>query len=392
MKSFLSRPVLLLVIGFVLGGGSFFLAANNFSIDGVSLLSAAFGAFSRAPSVTISRSINSPTGTIVPGRSQVLAVFDAKVQNVGSYAVLRNLPIQIAVGDVPQDVELSNFFAEYRFCVPKGNIFNYGYRYGYGGLYCRSISENLTPLGQQSSLYKLAFNQDLPLYAGQVSSLITISATARYVNSVRRGALARIRAGITDGATVQAESCQSHRYGYGFRFGRYGYLYGYVRCNPVIVPVRLRSNIGNTLFLSRPYGYGYVAPKPPQLNFASEKPRLQAEGFMLMPDELHGAQLDAKNIYDAYLFVKTEYGSDKSDAIIEVFTAGGGKLVASKKLANFFPGGCSPGKNCFSARKSLDGNVQQIFVAGGDPIVAGGKRYTILQLSGTELVEVMAEK
>src|SRR5207244_1413099 len=103
------------------------------------LLGSVFSFFS-GPSVSISRNTNSPSGIIKPGRGQILAVFDVKPQQVTNLSFLTKLDFHVPIEGDQTNLKIVNFSLIYQVCQPRGDIYGYGYLYGYGSVFCQNYA------------------------------------------------------------------------------------------------------------------------------------------------------------------------------------------------------------------------------------------------------------
>ncbi len=236
--------------------GSFALASADFAYGSQSALAAAVGLFDWNSSISISRNTNSPSGSIIPGRSQVLAVFDVKGRGLSGVAHITKLPVLVSTFFSGSLINMDNFYLAYKYCVPKGNIYAYGYKYGYSGLFCGSTSFLPSSVTKIGSGYEISFsNIDLPVYSDQTSAIITIAGNAYYGSGDRNGkTVAKLQARIPSGGVAQVNACKTIRYGFKNR-------YGYVKCYPNQISANTWLAFGNILSVTRSYGY-YTTGKP----------------------------------------------------------------------------------------------------------------------------------
>ena len=235
------------IIGLFLVGAAFSLASNDFAFSSRSLFANVFSAFSADPSISFVRNPNSPNGSIVAGRSQVLAVFDIQTRNINQSATIASVPVSIFASGDTNRFQLSGFSMNYQYCLPKGNIYAYGYQYGQGGVLCRDMSLSPSSVTQDGGGYHLAFTSGIPLYAGQVTSTLTLVATATY-SSFRIPTFASVQASIASGVVATSTQCGMLYYGYRNR-------YGYSFCRPIAPAVETYLGSGNRLMVVLPYGY-----------------------------------------------------------------------------------------------------------------------------------------
>src|SRR4051812_8873851 len=90
-----ARAALVLLAVVVLGGGSFALASGQ-GIGG-GLVAAVLSSITGRPTIIITRSSSSPSGSIKSGVSQTLAVFDVSAKNVTHGAKLQNTAIRTTI-------------------------------------------------------------------------------------------------------------------------------------------------------------------------------------------------------------------------------------------------------------------------------------------------------
>ncbi len=253
----LGRISLFVLGGFLLLGGSFFMASGEFAFGAESLLGTVLEAFSTGPSVSIVRNTNSPSNTIVPGRSQVLAVFDVKQKNTKGFSVLSNIPVQVLLSDNAKALVIKDFVLNYQYCLPKGNIYAYGYKYGYAGTYCKTLTVAPTSVNRIDNSYTVKFAQELPVYGDQTSAVLTVTGSSYYMAPPKTFKYpARVQAKIVDGATFKTNKCRTVYYGYQNK-------YSYNLCTPAYPRPNISLARGNILPVSRQYGYGYATPTTP---------------------------------------------------------------------------------------------------------------------------------
>lgn len=249
-------------LGLVVLFGSFAAASNDFAFGSQSLLAAAISVFQSQPSLLISKNTNSPSGTIIPGRSQVFAVFDVKGQRLTQAGRITTLPIFISKFNAQNlDIDVNSVVVNYRYCLPKGNIYAYGYKYGYNGEYCvtQSVYPGSSAIVKSTLGYQLTFTElNLPVYPDQTSALLTISGIANYTNATSSGRSARIQVKVLNGVVAQSTSCKIVYYGY-FKGKSKVTRYGYTKCVRTSLATNLWVAYGNILTVLKSYGYSYLS-------------------------------------------------------------------------------------------------------------------------------------
>ena len=236
------RASALVAVGVVLVGGSFLFASSDFTYSAKALLAAASNAFSTNPSITISRSPNSPSGYINPGRMQALAVFDVKARYTKQVAFIRSLSVVIFVSDPAKKLGLSRYVLDYHYCLSKGDVYGYGYSYDDSGLFCRNITAPASSISTENSgnTLNLVFSGQLPVYPNQVSSEITVSAFPQYRAPDQTGhEIAEVQANVNGGAGFMVSQMSQN-------------------ASAINPEVNVYLATGVVLYVSPHYGYGYA--------------------------------------------------------------------------------------------------------------------------------------
>jgi hypothetical protein len=259
------RDRLAIVGAVLLLTSSFLTASGDIDIDAPFGLAAVASSLMGKTTMVITKNVNSPSGTIVPGRSQGLAVFDIKANNLSQKALLERTVVNVAVsGDA--SLTLNNFVLDYRFCVPAGNIYAYGYQYSYQGMFCRSASAWPVSAVRVGNMYTVTFAPQFVIYPGQTVSNLMLSGYAYYPLPSTSKTIAKVRASLQRGSTaVQTSTCTNWRYGYAYR-------YSYTTCRAVGISATVSSALGNHLSVLRTYGYGYTTTTNTTTNTTNSSP------------------------------------------------------------------------------------------------------------------------
>src|SRR5687768_6125661 len=123
MQPFLQKAgtaSLAVLSGAILIGGSFLLTSGDVAYNSQSLVGAVLNAFNPNATVAISRNPASPSGAIIPGREQTLAVLDVKPRNLSQYAAITSLPVRITFAGSVGAVAATGFSLEYTYCLSSG--------------------------------------------------------------------------------------------------------------------------------------------------------------------------------------------------------------------------------------------------------------------------------
>ncbi len=228
----------------LLAGGSFALASGQFVGAPGSFLAAVFSAMSSKPAIVISNSAVSPRGSITTGGVRTIAVFEMSSKNVTHWATLRVLPINITtMGKTASSLKLSKFDLSYKYCIPAG----VKYGYGYMGGNCGTISIPVNVVSSGGNTYTLALNSPVPVYP-QATGQLVLRAYVAYGVGGSAGDSANLRVNIPTGA-ARGDQCRAYTYSSKTR------SYGYSQCLPLQAHVYGASS--NTISVQRSYGYGY---------------------------------------------------------------------------------------------------------------------------------------
>ncbi|OGZ57201.1 MAG: hypothetical protein A3G60_01690 [Candidatus Ryanbacteria bacterium RIFCSPLOWO2_12_FULL_47_9c] len=232
----------LILAALVLIGGSFTVASASFTGSPGSLLAGVFSIFDSSPLIKMSRNVNSPSGSVISGKTQVIGTFDVQTQNVTNFATLRTLTAQFALsGKGAKEFNLEDFTLSYRYCIPPGISYGYGYR---GGS-CGTIKMPVTSAERKSNLYTVTSRQALPVYPVQSSGVLTMSAKPVYTGQEKsESGKSWLRVSVKGEGS--GDKCNKIYYGYNNR-------YGYTKC--IAEKARVTSAKGNWLTMTRPYGY-----------------------------------------------------------------------------------------------------------------------------------------
>lgn len=245
------KVLLSLLVAAVITGGSFFAVSGMALADSNALVANVLSSFSGKPTIIISRSSKSPTGSLVNGTSQVLAVFDVKATNVKWQATLNSFTVSIPLsGRQASSLEVTDFVLHYAYCINEGVTYGYGYKGGACGM-----MQSLEPTSVSfinGDTYVLVFKKDLPVYLTQTTGTITIAGRPSYTKAGMQ--TAQLKASVVSGSGV-GDQCKTIRYGYKNK-------YGYSKCGNQSATVNVGSAKGNLLTVKRPPGYGYPITPP----------------------------------------------------------------------------------------------------------------------------------
>lgn len=245
-----TKVFLSLLVAAVITGASFFVASGMALADSNVLVANVLSAFSGKPTIIISRSSQSPTGTLVNDVPQVLAVFDVKATNVKWQATLDSFTVSIPLsGRQASALSVTDFVLHYAYCIDAGVTYGYGYKGGSCGLI-----QNLEPVSvaRNGDTYTLVFKKELPVYLTQTTGTITIAGKPSYTRAGMQAV--QLKASIVSGSGV-GDQCKTIRYGYKNK-------YGYSKCGNQSATVNVGSAKGNPLTVKRPPGYGYPVTPP----------------------------------------------------------------------------------------------------------------------------------
>ena len=254
-KASMSRPIGVFIAGIALVAGAFLFASGSLTDGSNSLLAAVFGVFSNQPSVTFSRSETSPSGIIPSGVDQNLASFNVTVRNVKWQANLQTVVVSIPVtGTSAANTLLTNIRAHYKYCIPQGTTYGYGYK---GGS-CGTI--NLEPKSsvREGNTYKLTFMGSIPVYPNQSYGAFIVSGKPGYTSKYIIGTQ-QVRVEVASVSGI-GDQCRVIRYGYKNR------SFAYTKCGNTPLNTGFSRAVGNTLSLKNPYGYKKPIIEPPVVN------------------------------------------------------------------------------------------------------------------------------
>src|SRR3989344_5862714 len=162
---------------FALVLGSFAFASAQFTGSPGALFAAVASSINGKPLIAITRNVNSPSGTITPGRPQVLGTFDVRTKNVSNFATLKTITVRVTLsGTGAKTLNVENFNLNYNYCVPSGISYGYGYP---GGL-CGMIRLPIVAQKRIGNTYALTFNQPVQVYPVQSSGVFTLSGLPKY--------------------------------------------------------------------------------------------------------------------------------------------------------------------------------------------------------------------
>ncbi len=234
----------LVVAAVALIGSSFTLASAQFTGGAGTFFAAAITAFNGNPLIAISRNASTPNGAVTLGNPTILATFDVRSKNVTNFANLNSIEVKVAAaGRGATTVLLSEFTMDYRYCIPAGVT----YGYGYPGGSCGNIKLPVRAEARSGNTYIVSFSQPLPVYPVQSSGVLTFGATARSASNAKEvGGAATIQASISGSGS--GDQCNRVTYGYQGK-------YGYTKC--VSQKAIVSGASGNKLTLNTSYGYGY---------------------------------------------------------------------------------------------------------------------------------------
>lgn len=250
--------VTLMGFGYVFGANGGISGLTSFAAGALPFLN-------QSPSVTISKNVNSPSGQIISGRSQIFGVFDLKSTSFSKGDISR---IHFSVDKAGSGViNVNNFFVEYKYCLPKGNIYKYGYKYGYSGTYCQNYSGKVSVVPMNGGYDLVLNNANWPVYSDATSATITVGGTPTYTNS-KNNEVAQIKVGVYKDLVLNTKKCSEIRYGYRGK-------YGYTKCTPVQPKVNVSNAVTPWIKIVRPYGYSKNQTKSCDLTVTSLKPNAQ---------------------------------------------------------------------------------------------------------------------
>src|SRR3989344_8200417 len=247
MDSFLHRAGRVSIFalgGLFLAGGSFLATSGDLAYSSQSLLSAVISALTPGSSIVISRNYSTPIGSIIPGRSQTLAVFDLTPKNITQYATIQSLPVQLSLTGSLAGFEARDFSIDYNYCLPSSSTIP---GYGYKGGYCSTVHATPSSVVRDANSYRLMFTQTLPVYPNQTSANIVVKATPYYTGpDATQKKIAYVTARAIAPVVAKSTECRTIYYGYKNR-------YGYTKCVPSYPGVNVSLGYGNKLTVSRGY-------------------------------------------------------------------------------------------------------------------------------------------
>lgn len=249
---FIGAAALILVLG------SFSIASGDVLSSSSSMLAAAVAAISGKPTLIISRSSDSPSGTIPTTAVgvQTLAVFNVAAKNVTHWATLQNISGQVVVtAPLSSWLGVNTITLEYRYCIPAGKTYGYGWQGGNCAVVSIPATLAEATRNKVTGLYTFNFNSSIPVYPQASPSTLVVKGVPMYAytgSAVRSGSadgkfqvqLVNISATGDQCTTVKVAAKGTAK------------AYGYSKCITSNAEVNIVNN-GNTLTASRPYGYGY---------------------------------------------------------------------------------------------------------------------------------------
>ncbi len=254
-KASASRPIGVFIAGIALVAGAFLFASGSVLDGSNSLLAAVFSVFSGQPSVTFSRSDTSPSGIIPSGVDQNLASFNVNVRNVQWQANIQSVIVSVPVtGTSAKNTLITNLRAHYKYCIPQGTTYGYGYK---GGS-CGTI--NLEPKSsvREGNTYKLTFMGAIPVFPNQSYGAFIVSGKPGYASKFIIGNQ-QVRVDVASISGV-GDQCQVIRYGYKNK------NFAYKKCRNIPLNTGFSRASGNTLTIKNPYGYLKPIIEPPVVN------------------------------------------------------------------------------------------------------------------------------
>ena len=245
----------------VLVGGSFAVASGASLGNPASYLAAVVTTISGKPVITITKNPQSPSGSITTGGERVVAMYDISVKRVSHFANVNSITIDVPVtGAAAAHLNLKNFSATYRYCIPSGVTYGYGYK---GGL-CGNIPMEISSPIREGNTYKLVVRAatpiptpiptatptpisysylKFPLYPEQSSGVLTIKAVPQYASGLS-SSVASIRTAVKS-ISASADQCKIDTA-----------TNTKVNCVSMVPGVILgKSTV--VLTIQRSYGYGY---------------------------------------------------------------------------------------------------------------------------------------
>ena len=233
------------VAAVVLIGGSFAVASGASLGNPASYLAAVVTTISGKPVITITKNPQSPSDSITTGGERVIAMYDISVKRVSHFANVNFITIDVPItGTAAAHLNLKNFSATYRYCIPSGVTYGYGYK---GGL-CGNIPMEISSPIREGNIYKLLVKAatpipKFPLYPEQSSGILTIKAVPQYASGLS-SSVASIRTAVKS-ISASADQCKIDTA-----------TNTKVNCVSMVPGVILgKSTV--VLTVQRSYGYGY---------------------------------------------------------------------------------------------------------------------------------------
>lgn len=160
---------LLVVVGLLVMGGSYALAADSITGGAQSLLSAAVSAAAgTGPSMTIARDSSSPSGNISYGYGYTLGVFNLLSRNIKDQSFVYGF-VNVNETGTGALIRVVNPQLAYQYCVPTSQFRGYGY----SGVTCDSVNYGATnSVSTGSTANQLSYRVKLPVYADQIRGTI----------------------------------------------------------------------------------------------------------------------------------------------------------------------------------------------------------------------------
>lgn len=222
-------------------GSAFSAASGESPYSPSSLLASALSAVSGNALVSIARDTSSPRGPITVGTSQSIDVFKLSTRNVSMQATVKDLTMLVTLSGAASDVAASDFRLVYRYCIPLGVTYGYGYQ---GGACSEST---LSPSGVEKvrTGYRLSFTTPIVVYPEKSAATLTLYAYPSFIATGSRNVA--IRSSVTN-ATVTADQCKTISPATSST------------CALVTPRVSIANAVGHTILLTRPPEYRSLHP------------------------------------------------------------------------------------------------------------------------------------
>ena len=204
--------------------------------------------FNTSPSFSVTADSSGTRGPLIAGQAQSLGSFTLRAKGIKDPGYLQKIKITIDVKDTNKNLIIKYAYIKYGFQLPLGVN-----RYGYPGSQPYGNYSMPITLVRSGNQYVATVTPNWQFYSSALASGIVVVGTPYYASGLKSpNQEASLKVTLSPVLSYQDQNCKTIHYGY-------KNMYSYPKCTSVTKTINGVAT-GPLLKMSRPYGYGYIAP------------------------------------------------------------------------------------------------------------------------------------